>query len=488
MFYSNSHLKVEQIIDNNFTVFNFIEKIIFDAHGIPINITRDNIKQKLLAELNGERKKRITGCVNNFFYDLSTFMAVFIFLIICTLFLRKKSQESVDILFDYWTSKADEFYMPISEELYSNNIGILINDYCSGSKMVQESFDDPKYIFLYKKLFSAQVSWSIVKTHYALFGKYRVFSKSANLNIVSLVLSLVKEIATHLTFTESVKAKILVSAHDNGYSPYRYHIYHSNGIENILLIQNGGRVNIRAFYNSYIYADYYIGWSKKRFDDFIEMHCDNKLALGSMRLNRLINKLPKGRIEYDILFMEQICDGPESNGTVKKASILDGLKNLKRLANECKELKIAYCCRPGRETKPGKIVSAIDKVIDNSRIIKHITKPFESYDLINKSLLIVSFDSSTRCEALIMNKFVVTCNYTKYQYDFIVKYSDDKFVIQSNLYAEFKDKLLYIIDHQDSYEIQSMHNKMKLSMQAEPVSDISYELSRYINKHIMNHI
>ena len=53
------HEKVDALYQQNLAVFTCIEEKFNRLQSIPATITRDNIKQRLLAELNGEREKTL---------------------------------------------------------------------------------------------------------------------------------------------------------------------------------------------------------------------------------------------------------------------------------------------------------------------------------------------------------------------------------------------------------------------------------------------
>ena len=67
-----------------------------------------------------------------------------------------------------------------------------------------------------------------------------------------------KNIATHTTHAKQINCYVLFSAADNSYNSLRYDIYRKNGIQNIVLLQNGLRTGEWAndSVDLYTYCDY----------------------------------------------------------------------------------------------------------------------------------------------------------------------------------------------------------------------------------------
>jgi hypothetical protein len=443
------HEKVDALYQQNLAVFTCIEEKFNRLQSIPATITRDNIKQRLLAELNGEREKTLIADKWCFLKSFGIYSTFILFLIVGAIVGRNKKKTHISIMFDCWSNNCMEFYGDIIPRLKSTSIGYFYNNnknysYCCSLKGIDPLRGKRKYFF------TSSASYSVLIKHFSQFFFYWNLSKKTDLNLVELVVKLLFEIGKHLTMIEGTKIDLLVSAHDNGFSPYRHFIYTSNGVDRLLLIQNGGRVNLNASYNNYIYADYYAAWTARRLTNFTNMNCIGKFSSGSVRLDKRISETNSDSANlYDILFIEQVYNCTESIGAPNHDAYIVGLNNLVSLQLHHANLRIAYCCRPNRAVFENPLlINDIDEVLLDSNIIVLKPNPGETYDHVKKTHLVVAFDSSVRCEALMMNKPVVTCNYTGYPNDFVVVNSCEDAVIYNAEYVEFERKLLSM--HQNS--------------------------------------
>jgi len=442
--------KVNSIYEENINVFARIEKIFYSSHGVPVVITRDNIKQRITAELNGERTQKLLAEKLAGLKGFVTYYTLMLFLILSVFLGGKKKKIKSTVLFDCWQSNSMEFYEGIIGRIKTDSIDFFYSkssinySHCSISQL--KNFTIKKTI---PEILTRSASLEILKHHFLKYFIYWKLSKQTNLNVLDLVLRMIYEAAKHISMSEGINTRILVSAHDNGFSPYRYYFYKKSGIDSVMLLQNGGRVNLDAANNSYIYADYYMAWSNLRLANFTGMNCPNKYAPGSIRLSRCLSKgIYDTKIEYDILFVEQIFNFSDSYGAPNHEAYLEGVNNLVKFKNENNDLRVAYCCRPTKNTnQKKKRIHDIRSRLMTTDIILLEPPPLGIYDEIMHSQCVIAYDSSVRCEALMMEKPVITCNYTGYPNDFVVKNSCDDAVIFSKRYDEFEMKTLSMLNN-----------------------------------------
>jgi len=441
------HSRVDNIYAHNKNAFDVLEKTFFDEHSIPHEVTRDAVKQRILGGINNELPRKWLLTPRGIVPSLALYIASMSYLLWCALFGSRQNKVQTDVIFDYWDTKCEDVYGGIIEGLSSVNIAAIVDPVNEKHKYSRV----PSSNRFARKIrpYSRRPAGLVFKAHYCRFGVYWSLTKQTNIDFVDLALRLCSEVAGHMTSIDGVTSKVLVSANDNGFTPYKYYLFRSNGIDSIILIQNGCRVETLAFYNSYIYCDYYISWSQKRLDDFYEMHCDNKIALGSSRLSNFLLSWDKknSHIKFDLLFIEQILDPAHPKST----TYLNFLKNLVYYSIEHPTIRIAYCMRPGRHLSNKALIRKIGLILQNSPIaILEPQDSLSSYERISNSSLIIALDSSMRFEALALGKSVISCSNRGESDDFIVRHADPIFIIATEDKDVFSEKVDYLLNNLES--------------------------------------
>lgn len=478
------HAQVEHIYREHKNTFDILENIFFDEHSIPHEITRDEVKQRILRVLNNETSNKWLSFPKGLTYNLTLYIMAMCYLLWCALFGPRYSRVNVDVLFDYWSSSCEDFYGGILNELPSLNIAAFSPCIDEGHKHSRIP-SSGRFVRKYRP-YSRRSAWAVFKSHYHRFGIYWSLTKQTNIDFIDLALRLCSEVAGHITSIEGVSSKILVSAHDNGYTPYRYHLYRSNGIGPIFLIQNGARIDILASYNSYIHCDYYIGWSQQRLDDFIEMRCKNKIALGSIKLSNFLlsHNDKKMNVQYDILFLEQNIEPPNPKSTF----YLNLLRYFVRYSSENTEIRAAYCRRPGIFAHPS-LCKQVDLILRGSSvIILDSINSSSSYEHSLNSALIVSLDSSLRYEALMLDKPVISCSDRHEPHDFIVKYSDPCFVVSTDDYCVFSSKINFLLKNLDASSIANSLARFQKAAVGKVGNNVSLSIANLIKTELQHQI
>lgn len=456
-------LHVNEILHAHRRAFSAFETIFLKVHSIPRKITRAEIKRRILAQLNGESETSFLVRKKKFLASAVIYYACMVYLLIRGLIGRSSNQVSIPVLFDVWSQGCGSFYEEIACKLPPEAIGILLYDNENDRFVTQNSLKYSVRVHrTYSKSFSRFAAWTVFRNHWCRFFFYWRLSESTQLDFVDMALRFFSSIATHLTTVEGLDVQVLVSANDNGFNPLRYHLYRSNGIGKIVLLQNGGRVNLIAHYNYNIFSDFYAGWSIERLDQFVEMNCKNKCPIGSIMLAKSLNTIgEKISTQYDLLFIEQVYNGEESNGSPTHRTYLEVLNNVVRFAAKHQQFIVGYCMRPGRETSERQdYCDEIDQILRGSRVQIINAERGESYVHITNARLIVACDSSMRLEALMMRKPVISCNYTKYRYDYVCSISEQIAILEDQSFQAFEKRTLYILDNLDRENIMKAYQKM----------------------------
>lgn len=227
-----------------------------------------------------------------------------------------------------------------------------------------------------------------------------------------------------------------------------------------------------------------MAWSKDRLDNFTEMHCRKKFTPGSIRLSRRLDKYTKNvKGEYDIIFIEQLFTSTEVHGAPNHTAYIAGLINLIKLKQNHNKIRVAYACRPGRNnSRASIIIQDINNKLKNSDVIMLELDPLEIYGIILRTSIVVAFNSSVRCEALMLSKTVLTCNYTGYANDYVVNNSCDNNVINSEQYDEFERKILGALNkHRENSGIDLYKNNNCIENTG---YNASTEIAGIINLHL----
>ena len=162
------HEKVDALYQQNLAVFTCIEEKFNRLQSIPATITRDNIKQRLLAELNGEREKTLIADKWCFLKSFGIYSTFILFLIVGAIVGRNKKKTHISIMFDCWSNNCMEFYGDIIPRLKSTSIGYFYNNnknysYCCSLKGIDPLRGKRKYFF------TSSASYSVLIKHFSQF-------------------------------------------------------------------------------------------------------------------------------------------------------------------------------------------------------------------------------------------------------------------------------------------------------------------------------
>ncbi len=466
--------RVDEVYGKHAQAFSELENIFFNAHAIPREITRDAIKQRILGALNRELfagwLSRPRGGIASFGLHLATMAC----LIWRSLQFPGSRGASVDILFDAWSPNSADFYGGIISSIHAKRIGA----FGPYTKELSGIADVNKFPGANHRI-SLGVALSLFRTHFGCWRKYRSLSKMACIDIHDLALRLCLEVAIHLSCIVGISAKVLISANDNGYSPYRYWLYRANGVNKIFLIQNGARVELAAYHSSYIHCDYYFGWSWHRLKKFTEMRCGNKIPIGSSRLTNFLatKKSRRTTLTHDVLFIEQVYGISSSRHFV----YMNFLRHLVRYASERPWVRVAYCCRPLRAAEDAVAIKSIDAILGGTEIVVlEANSSVSSYEKILNARVVAACDSSLRFEAVLLGKMILSCSDRVERFDYIVQDSDPHFVVSTDKYEAFSDKLDFLLDPKNADNNLIALNRMKgdwMSDQAPYVPDKIAEIA-----------
>ena len=259
---------------------------------------------------------------------------------------------------------------------------------------------------------------------------------------IHIVLNIFKTIAMYNTHAKQINCSALFSAGDNYYNSLRYDIYNKNGIQNIVLLQNGLRSGEWAndSVDLYTYCDYYFGFGAEQISIQKGMVCANKIPIGSIKLDLMLNRYQKyhKKENFDIVFLAQYEENDTPYFKVKThEKIIDNLCSFKK---NHPNLSVFYSDKK-RNYKSIKYNSMIDR-IKLSGIVCSSNNIDNSYEAILCSEVVLFYRTTIGLEALAMDKMVLNLNYDK---DMIPMSPKDGCSVTSSSYNEFENRVLTLL-------------------------------------------
>lgn len=456
--------------------FNILSPVI----NIPAEILKNTIKRVLVGSLTGKQKKYIHKRDGIFDFVLSCMMLGYLFVLSfvgCT----KKEENNYDVLLEEWGGKAyDGFYKSLHKNIseFSVKIFSITNKKESISKKVSNEdilYVRNRYVFskaAARKLFFIQVKY---------FFQILRLGKKSKINFVKLTLLIYRYILLYETDTININAKVLVSAGDNYYNGLRYYIYKKNGIENILLIQNGYRdgKNSVSSGDMYSYSDYYFGFGVKSIESQPQMNTTYKIPIGSIRLYNAIKDYSDIKEEYDVVFVDGYANIKTDNYNVNTYRKI--VENLVKFKKEMKDIKVLFRTNPGRVTTNDYYIVQRDLQLRESGIIFDDFISKNTYEAVSRSKVVLFYRTTVGLEALALNKKVLMCNYDKKAHFYSDK--EDIGCLVDASYKSFKEKVLGLLND-NSNEVNLYYSNLKkdyMDLSEDPSLSISNRVKEIIN-------
>jgi len=472
--------RIEKFYKSNYIVFNKLEIEFERKYNIPKKIIKDTVKRILTETVDNGAKNHLLS-YNAFISFIIYYVTMGYFILLSFLGKRKLYEEKkYDVLLEDWTLNGfSEFYKRIYDALAHYKIDIFINAKVYHEQYYPQECDLVIEKSVHNHYYSSAQSQEIIYKDFTRFVFYHKLSKESKINIVNIALRLLRYISVYKTDTLNFKTKFLISAGDNYYNALRYYIYKENGIESIILIQNGYRAGSISNNGGdmYTYCDYYLGFGYKNIEIQEGMECNNKLAIGSLRLYDRVHKLNiKKEIKWDIVFIEQLA-------LIKTASFnvdtyIQTVNLLCQFAKKYPQFKINYRVRPKRMehyaiNKPMKShIEDIDAKLKSVNIIIDEKISENSYEAILLSKVVVFFTSTMGIEALGLNKKVLNCNLDKQE--FCLSINNEVGVLVENSYELFEEKLLYLLNNDnDKMKEYFLEKKFQyMNLDGDPINEI----------------
>jgi len=341
---------------NNEKKFQFLEQSFYENFSIPKHIIKDQIKYILSFSIE-DREKNVNKDYLYLHYYNKVKMFFYYYGVMCyflwnSLFAEsKKENKPVDIIFEYGY---EPFYRIIFSRLKKYKTATIVFSKLVGNLNIL--YDNANEIFFSQSALNNKylksISFKIFKKQFSKYFFYNKLSNDIGIDIVTIALKLIKQIAVHTTEMNGIKAKVLLSANCNAYGVLKYYIYKKN-IVNLMIIENGVIITKSPLSNgeSFTYCDYYFGISSNK--DNVEINCPVFKHWGSFILaNTLYENNLNGisfNKEYDIVFMEQFI--MINSDELDIDYYILSLNFLAKFSKKNPNYKVAYRVRTRRDDK-----------------------------------------------------------------------------------------------------------------------------------------
>ncbi len=437
----NYYNNVESFYEAHSDILSSLVEKMSGDFNISNNIFKDTIKRTLSEVLEDGPKSFLWTKKVSFKYKVFYYATMLFFLL--NVLFGKKTKEPISkkVVFDMWNINGyNYFYKPLLSLLKKDDVLLYITDNHNSFKKID--FDTVK-VNSSKYLYDSHVSKNIFKTQISSFGFYSNLSKQLNVNVIHIVLNIFRTIAMYNTHAKQINCYALFSAADNYYNSLRYDIYKKNGIQNIVLLQNGLRTGKWAndTVDLYTYCDYYFGFGAEQINIQKGMVCANKIPIGSIKLDLMLNEYRNyhKKENFDIVFLASYEENDTPYIKVKTyEKIIDNLCSFKK---NHPNLSVYYSDKK-RNNKSIKYNSMIDE-IKLSGIVCSSNNIDNSYEAILCSEVVLFYRTTIGLEALAMDKAVLNLNYDK---DMIpMSQKDCCSVLTSSSYNEFENRLLSLL-------------------------------------------
>ena len=487
-----------KIYENNMDIFSIIINRLIQKYQFSYIEARDSVIYEIFS-INYTRINR-----KRFFsFSRIEWFFIYIFTLLGMLssgvvdFLLSLGQKKItkDILYEeMWSQKSwySRFYKYIDAKIDISKYKISIFYIHPGvtkdfSDVSIEGWDGDIINHRYKSLlFNFKKSFVIFKNDF-LYA-YKLYFLSKNINIIFVYLRILKKMITYSSHVKGINANILIGAGDYYWNPIKY-IEYKKSIKNIILLQHN-------FKNEYLhnrlfqYCDYYYAHSQNAIDKIEGIDFSKKYSVGSFQLIPFLEDINLGE-EYDILFLNQTVEDdlkniyPNLNQDLLKKSYYLLIENLKKYLEKNTNCRATYVAKSESiHSEPSLLVKKELKNIENIDFIGAYGK--ETFDLINKSKLIINMYSSVGFEAYGLDKRVLWINYdhccSEFKYD--VEQEDLHVMINDTSYKVFEKRVNLLLSN--NKEVDEHYKKLKekyMNIQENPAKIVADKINEILEKH-----
>ena len=479
----------------NIDIFEVLIRKISKTYNITLIEARDSILHELFSIHYSRKERKRFHKFNRLKWFLSYILIMFFTLgsglvdFIFTPFMKKIKY---DILYeDMWQEKSwySRFYKYIDLELKNKKLSKSIFFIHPGmtkdfSNINIEGWRGDILNRRYRSLlFDYKISFNIF--YKDLFFLYQLNKMSKKINIVLLYLRIIKKMLTYSSQVKKIKAKVLIGAGDYYWNPIKY-IYYKKSIDNIVLLQHN-------FKNEYLhnrlfqYCDYYYAHSNQAIEKIEGIDFASIYSIGSLQL---IPFLKKEELVYDILFINQTVDDdltntfPDLNQKLLQDSYYLLIDNFKKYLEKYKKVNTIYVAKA--ETINNLPSTNVKKIYNDLKNIKFVgAYGAETFNLIQKSKLIINMYSSLGFEAYGLDKKVLWINYNgccdSFKYD--SEKEDLHVMISDTSYEAFEERINLLLS--DNKKVDEHYKKLKekyMNIQGNPAKIVADKINEILEE------
>jgi len=477
-------LDIYYLYQTNSEAFSAIINKLMKNHNMTKVQAHDTVLYELMSAHYGRKHRKLLRNLNRLKWSaiyLITFVGIF-FSGLLSLFIAKKNQK-INLLFeemfahDGWSKR---FYKYIDEVIPKKRLtkAIFYTHPGLSKDFSTKSVDGWSGEVINRRYSSMFLNFKEVclSVYHDLFYCVRLFNLSKNINTTYLYLRILRKYLLYSSQIKNIKADVLVSAGDYYWNPIKYFIYKKN-IANIILLQHN-------FKNEYLhnrlfqYCDFYYAHSHQAIEKLEGIPFAHKYAIGSFQLVPYLKEEP---IEYDIMFLNQTVNDDLKNHLphIDQERLIANyyilIDNFKRYMQTNKSVKAIYVAKGETiNTNPSLNVKQLFHDIPNVEF-KGTYGP-QTFEVVQKSKLLINMYSSVGFEAYGLGKKVLWINYneccSEFKYD--TENEDIHVIISDTSYDAFEKRVNLLLS--DTKEVDEHYAKLKekyMNIQESPASVVA---------------
>lgn len=458
---------IQKLYLKNHTAIHELVEHITRVYKIPKKVVRDQIKKELISIT--EKNIESPWYINFIKYYGSLFFVLFSGLL--SVFFKKQRIKS-DVLYEeLWQERSlySRFYNYIDSYLPKSIKSSIVLNFPGFSKSVQidkiEKAEGKNVadIRQFNLLFSPAIAFKVFISEFFYFFKL-MGAATEKLNVFILHIKLLRKILIYKTQASFLDAKVLISASDYYWGPFKYYFFKQAHVKNIFLIQHNF-VGDYITNNFYLSCDYYFAHSQIAIDKKMGFYNHNQFPVGSLQLTPFLKDI--NNIQNEILVIDQpvhelVSVNSRTEGyqdeVIRTYYLL--LNNLKHYLQENKDKTAYYICKPGGMNK--EVFSKIREIFkDVENLVFKEAYGKDTFTYISQSKLILNMYSSVGVEAYGLSKRVLWINYEHACDIFGFDTSDEELhvMIDDTSYEAFRERMNLLLS--ENREVDQHYMKLK---------------------------
>ena len=410
--------------------FARLERALAARFAIPAPVTAATVKRRLVmeeAEVPGSLSAAPPGILSNLGHALWVALCCLASLVAPPARPRLR----FDVVFDIWLDRT-RLYAPILARLNGLNLGFLLREPPSDRWPVQGSMPRPVR-HRYTRAMAGRILWALLRDFPRLL--------LADGHLARLHVVLLRKIGLYTSDVAGLSAPVYVTAEHTAWSWLRHHLYTTNGIGAVVLIQNGMSRTLRA--DTYLSVDHYFTFGAIE-AEIPGLRCPDLRPVGSLLLAEVKDQLRDIRPDYHMAFIESLV--VKDFASWRNDSYETLLDHLARFMTEHPGLRLIICTKDSTRavlTPEERVVTDVrDAKLDKVGADRSDRMGLTSYAALARAPVALTYISAMGLEALGLGLRPLFCNYDAFA---ALPPADDVAVLCDRSYEAFAQRLERIL-------------------------------------------